>query len=58
MIVTHNAIANGQELQKIGEYVWVNSRSMILTRKNDEWKYIKKNIFFNAEYLVMVHLTL
>ena len=39
-------------------YVWVNSRSIILTRKNDGWKYILKCIFFNTEYLVMVHLTL
>ena len=39
-------------------YVWVNSRSIILTRKNDGWKYILKYIFFNADYLVMVHLTL
>ena len=38
-------------------YVSVNSRSIILTRKNDGWKYILKNNFFNVEYLVMVHLT-
>ena len=39
-------------------YVWVNSCSIISTRKNDRWKYILRYIFFNAEYIVMVHLTL
>ena len=39
-------------------YVWVNSRSIISTRKNDGWKYILKYIFFNAEYPALVHLTL